>query len=124
MAKVAGFVAQDRWIMDGNFGGSQDLRMERADTVIHLDFARWRCLARIFKRWFEYRASDRPDMAPGCRERFDGAFLVWVWNFRQRDRPRLLTRLTRWSAGRTVVTLCSPGDVSRFMASLKPSAPG
>jgi len=108
--------------MDGNFGGTQDLRMERADTIIHLDLPRWRCLARILKRWYAYRALDRPDMAPGCRERFDWSFLVWVWNFRSRDRPRLLDRLERWSPGRTVVTLRGPAEVARYLKTLDSSA--
>jgi len=108
--------------MDGNFGGTQDLRMERADTIIHLDFPRWRCLARILKRWWAYRASERPDMAQGCRERFDWSFLAWVWNFRMRDRPRLLSRLERWAEGRTVVTLRTPREVTAFLNALAPSA--
>jgi hypothetical protein len=45
----------DRWIMDGNYSGSLDIRLERADTVIILVFSRWRCLVRVLRRWWTNR---------------------------------------------------------------------
>ena len=33
LERVAQVVAQDRWVMDGNYGGSLDLRLPRADTI-------------------------------------------------------------------------------------------
>jgi adenylate kinase family enzyme len=117
-AKVEAMIALDRWIMDGNFGGTQDRRMERADTIIHLDFPRWRCLVRILRRWWTYRATERLDMAPGCRERLDWSFLVWVWHFRARTRPPLLSRLDRWSVGRQIVMLKTPTEVVAFLEDL------
>jgi adenylate kinase family enzyme len=39
-------VAQDSWIVDGNYGGTFNVRFERADTVIILTLPRWRCVFR------------------------------------------------------------------------------
>ena len=37
--KVKALVEQELWIMDGNYGGTLELRVEKADTIIHLDFS-------------------------------------------------------------------------------------
>src|SRR3982751_1716212 len=41
---------KDSWIMDGNYGGTLDIRLEAADTVVFLDISRLICLWRILKR--------------------------------------------------------------------------
>jgi adenylate kinase family enzyme len=43
-------LAGDAWIADGNYHETLDLRLERADTVILLDFPWWLCSARAVRR--------------------------------------------------------------------------
>jgi adenylate kinase family enzyme len=42
--------AGERWIIDGNYGGTLNVRFARADTVIVLALPRWRCLVRVLGR--------------------------------------------------------------------------
>lgn len=42
-------IDREAWIMDGNFGGTREMRMKAADTIIMLDVPRWLCLYRIVK---------------------------------------------------------------------------
>src|SRR5690349_18913828 len=49
-ALVAELLAGESWIMDGNFGGTREMRMQAADTIIFLDLPRRVCLYRILKR--------------------------------------------------------------------------
>ena len=37
-ARLATITAEDRWLIDGNYGGTLDARLARADTVVYLDF--------------------------------------------------------------------------------------
>jgi adenylate kinase family enzyme len=60
---------RESWIMDGNYGGTLDVRLSVADTVIFLDFPRLLCLSRVIKRRFIYAGQSRPDMASDCPER-------------------------------------------------------
>ena len=92
-------IARDEWIMDGNFGGTREMRMQACDTVIFLDMPRWLCMYRILKRTLFYHRSTRPDMAEGCDERFDPEFILWVWNYPNSGRRRLVAELDR-NAGR------------------------
>src|SRR5215212_5460573 len=48
--QVEVLIAQDRWVMDGNYGGTLELRLARADTVIDLQFPAWLCVWRILRR--------------------------------------------------------------------------
>ena len=39
-AKVRELLSGERWIIDGNYGGTAGLRMAAADTIVLLDFPR------------------------------------------------------------------------------------
>ncbi len=67
-------LAQERWIIDGNYGSTMALLLAAADTVIFLDTPRLRCLWRVLERVLSYRPGTRPDMAEGCHERFNLGF--------------------------------------------------
>ncbi len=110
-------LARDAWIMDGNFGGTREMRIEACDTVIFLDMPRWLCLYRILKRSVLYRTGARPDMAEGCKERFDPEFIMWVWNYRKSSRCRALEELKRFD-DRQIIILKSRGDIQRFLDEL------
>ncbi len=107
-------VKRDAWIMDGNFGGTREMRMQAADTIIMLDLPRWVCMYRILKRTLVYRKDIRPDMAQGCYERFDLEFILWVWNYRGRSRKRALDEIKKLRDKRVVI-LSSRDAVKRFL---------
>ena len=71
-------VRKDEWIIDGNYGGTMDIRLREADIVIFLDYSRYLCLYRALKRMIQYRNKSRPDMVEGNNERLDYAFLKWI----------------------------------------------
>jgi len=108
----AGLVAADRWILDGNYGGTLDVRFERADTVIVLGLARWRCVARVLRR--SVANLGRSVQAEACPERIDPAFARWVWRYPVDSRPRLDAAIAR-HPHLDVVELTSPAEVRRFL---------
>ena len=83
-----------QWIIDGNFGRTLPLRLEYCDTVIFLDFSRWACVCGVLKRVLSNWGKVRPDMGAGCPERFDWAFLKFVWNFNKTGRKKLYSRFS------------------------------
>lgn len=119
-AKVASLAAEPRWIMEGNFSSSLDLRLPRANAVVWFDYSRFVCLARVLKRSWASYGRVRPDMAPGCPERFDASFLQYVWTFNRSERPKILQALATYGSHQHPVVFRRDGDVSRFMASLPP----
>lgn len=109
---------RDAWIMDGNFGGTMEIRMACADTVIFLDLPRTTCTLRVLKRWWTYKRGTRPDMAPGCDERVDIKFLKWVWSFPVESKPKVEERLLRFGDRLRVIRLISHKDIESYLRSI------
>lgn len=107
-------LAGDSWVVDGNYGGTLELRAELADTIVFLDLPRRVCLARAIRR---FRSPIL--QAPGCPQKVDAAFLRWIWEFPHRTRPRLLAILGTYSAATDIVQLSSATEVRAFLAELR-----
>ena len=111
-------ISRDDWIIDGNYGGTMDLRLNASDTIIFLDLPRTTCVYRILKRSIRYRHQARPDMAAGCPEKIDFAFLKWVWRYPDEQRPDIQARLAQAAATKTIIVLKSRKEVRRFLESV------
>jgi adenylate kinase family enzyme len=107
----------DRWIADGNYSGTLDERLPRADTVLLLDFPPWRTLPRVVRRGLRHHGKEL--QADGCPERLDPKFLAWVANYRRRSRPRVLAAIATHAPQVTVHVLRSPRAVERFLATVR-----
>jgi adenylate kinase family enzyme len=115
---VGELLKKDSWIMDGNFGGTMEMRLAACDTAIFLDLPRTVCLYRVFKRWLTYRNTNRPDMTEGCNEKIDLEMLRWVWTFPQRAKPQIEKRLEKIKGEKTIIRLRSSQEVEEFAANL------
>lgn len=114
-ALQAELLAGEQWVVDGNYGGTFDVRFGRADTVIVLAPRPSSCLAGAISRTATNRG--RAVQAPGCPERVDFAFLRWIWRYPRDSRPRLDAELARHPQ-LEVVELRSRGSASRYLAAL------
>ena len=69
----------ESWVIDGNYSGVfYDERMEKADRIIFMNFNRFTCLYRAWKRKVKYSGKSRPDMTEGCNEKLDREFAMWI----------------------------------------------
>ncbi len=116
---VSQLVSGDSWILDGNFGGTLELRLKHCDTIVFLDMPRLLCLWRVVKRRLLYRNRSRPDMAEGCNEKLDLEFVLWVWNYARRSRPKVIKLLREQAEGKEVVWLRSRREVRSFLDAVK-----
>ena len=118
-AELARVVATDRWIIDGNYSRTLDVRLARADAAIMLDFPRALCLFRVLKRIARYRGTVRPDLAPGCPEQLDFEFLRFVWDYPGRSRARVLERLRSFGETHTFAHIRQPTEAGQLIARLR-----
>ena len=112
-------IAQNAWILDGNYSGTLAERIEACDSVVFLDAPRIVCLWRVLRRIASYFGKTRPDMPDGCPERFDAAFLSWVWNYPTRTRGKVLELLEKCRGTKRVIRLRTRRDVERFIDALR-----
>ena len=115
-ACLAAVVVQDRWLIDGNYGGTLAVRLARADTIVYLDFPVWLCAIRLLRRIWTWRGRPRPDMPEGCPERFDIAFLWYVLRWNSGPGPRTEAALVGHEA--KVIRLKNPTALSRWLDTL------
>ncbi|MEZ0609921.1 AAA family ATPase [Fibrella sp. WM1] len=114
---ITAAIAADGWITDGNYTNESQRtgRIDRADTLILLERPRWLCLWRVIRRMVMYYGQVRPDQAAGCPERFDWAFLRFVWQFPVKvERTRQL--LLSLSGQKSVYFLRSNAEIAHFLA--------
>jgi adenylate kinase family enzyme len=118
---VERLIAEPAWVMDGNYSSTMARRAALADAIVYLDFPRRLCLLRVLRRALFGYGRARPDVAPGCPERFDWAFLKWVWNYPKRSRPKTLELLKAYAGSKVI--LRSKAEVRRWMAAGFPLTP-
>ncbi|MFC7686071.1 DNA topology modulation protein [Ureibacillus sp. GCM10028918] len=112
-------VENESWIFDGNYGGTMDIRLNKADTIIFLDIPRTICAYRVFKRRIQYRKKTRPDMGEGCEERLDLEFLKWVWKYPRTKKPAIVKKLELLPREKEIITLTSLKEVDHFLNKIK-----
>ncbi len=92
-ARVAAVVADDAWVVDGNYSSVRDLVWQRADTVVWLDVPRgtvmWQVVARTLRRM-----ASGEELWNGNRERWqfcshkDESIIAWAWSNHAKFRNR------------------------------------
>ncbi len=112
-AIVETLLSGDAWIMDGNYSGTLEQRLAACDAVVFLDLPPLVCVWRVCKRLLRHRNTTRPDMAAGCPERFSLQFLLWIWSYRRRTRPKI-ARLLQQCEGE-VRWLSSAAAVEQYL---------
>lgn len=113
-ARLAEAVAQEEWLIEGNYGSTMAPRLERADMVIYLDFPIRLCLWRLVRRILAHRGRSRPDMPEGCPERFDLAFFWYVMNWNSGPRVRTEAKLAAYAG--TLIRLTGPQMLAEWRA--------
>lgn len=105
---------RDKWIIDGNYLRTLDMRAEKADTIIFINMPTYLCLYRIIKRRLMYRGKSRPDMAEECPEGIDFDFFKWVLTYNKKIKPTILTKLKSYK-NKEIIIFNNKKDIKDFI---------
>lgn len=117
--ELRGLLSNEEWIIDGNYHRTMEMRFEKADTIIFLDYNRYLCIFRAIKRaTFKKRA----DEIKGCNEGICIEFLEllkWAWNYPKNRKPIVDGLLKNLPKAKKVHIFKKPKHTARFVEEMK-----
>lgn len=93
---------KEEWILDGTFTNTLLERINRADMVIFLDYSTFDALKGVIKRIIKDHGKEKPDM-PGCKEKFDISFILYVATYRKQRRDIIVDILNKCDKEKLVI---------------------
>ncbi len=113
-ALVESFIAQDKWIIDGNYTSANiDLRFEVADTIILLDIPKWKGIWRAFTRTFN---KEQPfDKTEGAKEQIDWELVMWIVKYKTK---RLREWVGKFKNSKNVFVLKNDKEINNFLLNI------
>lgn len=106
-------VSAERWVIDGNYNSTLQVRLEACDTVILMDVSTWAALWGIFFR--QLRHGHGQDKASGIYNRIHWGVLRYVATYRRKMRPRVLAKIEQYGGHAQVVLLTSRRRTRRWL---------
>lgn len=111
--RLTDVLKNEKWIIDGNYASTMDLRMQASDTVIFLDFPLEVCLDGIEKR----KGKPRVDL-PWTETEDDAEFVEFIKNYNTENRPRVMKLLEKYS-DKNIFIFKSREEADEFLSDLK-----
>ena len=103
-------VKTDRWIIDGNYLRTLEMRLNECDTVFFMDYPLEICLegaaSRIGKK--------REDM-PWIETEFDEEFKQWITDFSKDQLPQIYELLEKYQDGRNIIIFKSREEADDYI---------
>lgn len=112
-------VADDEWIIDGNYASTMPIRLGKAEAVIFLDIHPLVCLWGIMQRRYQHRGDDVHSRHR--RGRITLGFVRYILRYRHTMRPRVERLIAEHAVG-DLIRLRTRREVRRFLAAI-PSGP-
>jgi adenylate kinase family enzyme len=121
--RVGEFVANDAWVVDGNYERVRDLVLARADLVVWLRMSRAVVVRRVVQRTLS-RLLLRRELWNGNRETWravisrdpERSIVVWAWVTHGKYDVAYTSLQRAAPEGQRWVSLRSPGEVVAFLA--------
>lgn len=85
---------QSKWIFDGTYRTTLEQRLEKADTIIYLDYSTFAQVRGVFKRFLKNHGKEKEEI-PGCKEQMTWKFFWFVIKWRKNKRNEILENLSK-----------------------------
>ena len=111
LEKLHQIMAQEQWIIDGNYASTMEMRMQACDTVIFLDYPPELCLSGAQER----KGKTRPDLPwVESNDLDDSEFMEYIRKFHELNRPTILSLLEKYS-DKEIIIFHSREDAEIFL---------
>lgn len=106
-------VNKDRWIIDGNYQRTLEIRLRKCDTVFLLDLPLEDCLAGA-----KSRIGKKREDLPWVETEFDREFQQWIIDFHGRDLPHIYKLLEKYRKEKQSVIFRSRKETDEYLKGL------
>lgn len=100
--KILSITKKDKWIIDGTYSKTLKDRLNSSDLIIYLDYSSISQITGVIMRSIKYKGKERPEI-PGCNERLNFKFLIWVLKWRKNKRKKILNDLSKIDKNRILI---------------------
>lgn len=107
-------LARDRWIIDGNYQRTLEVRMEACDTIILMDFPLDVCLEGAASR-----IGTRREDLPWVEEEFDEEFRQWIVDFPQDTLPKIYALLEKYRDRKNVLVFHTREEADTYLRKIE-----
>ncbi|MEY8262387.1 adenylate kinase [Oscillospiraceae bacterium 50-60] len=109
-SRLREIVSGDKWIVDGNYGRTLEMRFQFCDTVFLLDLPADECLTAA-----ESRIGKPREDLPWLETEFDEEFRQWILNFSRNELPTVYRLIDRYRGEKDIYIFYSRDDIERYL---------
>lgn len=113
--QLSDVIQKEKWIIDGNYGSTIELRLQACDTAFFLDYSTEICLEGIRERRGMAR-SDMPWVERADEE--DAEFIEFIKNYNVQSRPEIINLLNNYP-DKSIYIFKNRNDADAFIEKLK-----
>lgn len=99
MERLQEVMSNSKWIIDGNYGDTMEMRLKECDTVFFLDYPTALCIEGIESR----KGKSRSDMPWIENDNTDEAFIDFINRYNSKSRPKVINLLKKYHSKNIVV---------------------
>jgi adenylate kinase family enzyme len=111
---IKDLVSKEKWIMDGQYNSTLDIRMPGADTIIFFNFNKFLCLYRVIKRIFN---RNQPfDKAEGYLDRLSFDLIKKIIKF---PKEEMLEMLEQYKNTKKIFVIKNSGEAEELLSRLQ-----
>jgi len=111
--RLSAILKEEKWIIDGNYSRTYEIRFKYCDTVIFLDYSKEQCLEGITQRVGTIRGD-----IPWVEHEVDPELLNMVNNFHANERIKIINLMNRYPE-KTYFIFSTREEGNRFLETLR-----
>ena len=112
--KLMEILKENRWIIDGNYQRTLEMRLKECDTVFLLDYPIDICVSGAASRV----GTKREDL-PWLEREFDEDFKEWIINFPKVKLPEIYEMLSKYKGNKNIIIFKTREESDKYLEELK-----
>ena len=111
--KLKEIVLKDKWIIDGNYQRTLEIRLKKCDTIFLLDLPLSDCL-----KGAKSRIGKQREDLPWIENELDEEFKQWIIDFPKNQLPQIYELLEKYQADKNIIIFKSREEIDHYFQTL------